>query len=157
MRQITIAAAALPLDWHADWAGYAAKIRHWVKTAGADLLVFPEYGAMELASLGGADVARDLTRALEQVAALRPRMEALFDTLARETGCHILAPSGPVIKAGRRLNRATLFGPHGAIGDQDKAMMTRFEREIWSVEAGAGLTLFDTALGRIGVVICYDS
>ena len=35
--------------------------------------------------------------------------------------------------------------------------MTRFERETWDVIAGQGLTCFDTALGRIGVVICYDS
>ncbi len=35
--------------------------------------------------------------------------------------------------------------------------MTRFEREDWRVDAGAGLTLFETALGKIGVVICYDS
>ncbi|HEY0212802.1 MAG TPA: carbon-nitrogen hydrolase family protein [Paenirhodobacter sp.] len=157
MRPVTIATAAWPLDWLDDWAAYEAKARHWVMTAAADLLVFPEYGAMELASLGGVAVAADLTLALEQVAALRPRMDDLFDRMARETGRHILAPSGPVIQDGQRLNRATLFGPQGRIGHQDKAMMTRFEREIWQVSAGNGLTLFDTALGRIGVVICYDS
>ncbi|MFT3689548.1 carbon-nitrogen hydrolase family protein [Paenirhodobacter sp.] len=152
-----IATAAFPLDWHDDWASYAAKIRHWVETAGADLLVFPEYGAMELASLGGAEVAADLERALQEVARHRPAMEALFDGLAREHGLHILAPSGPVIEGGRRLNRASLFGPDDLIGHQDKAIMTRFEREIWHIESGSGLTLFDTALGRLGVVICYDS
>ena len=35
--------------------------------------------------------------------------------------------------------------------------MTRFEREHWGVSAGAPLRLFDTALGRIGISICYDS
>ncbi len=35
--------------------------------------------------------------------------------------------------------------------------MTRFERETWHVVAGAGLPVFDTPLGRIGVLICYDS
>lgn len=160
MRQVTIATAAWPLDWHESWSGYEAKVRLWVGRAveaGADLLVFPEYGAMELASLGGEAVAADLERALQEVVRHRPAMEALFETLARETGRHILSPSGPVIEAGRRLNRAVLFGPEGRIGHQDKAIMTRFEREIWSVEAGSGLTLFDTALGRIGITICYDS
>ena len=152
-----IATAAYPLDRHEDWAGYEAKIRHWVETAGAELLVFPEYGAMELASLGGPEVAADVDRALMEVVRHRPAMEALFASLARAQGVHILAPSGPVIVEGRRINRASLFGPEGLIGHQDKAIMTRFEREIWQVEAGRGLTLFDTALGRIGVVICYDS
>jgi predicted amidohydrolase len=35
--------------------------------------------------------------------------------------------------------------------------MTRYEREVWDVRPGGPLRLFDTALGRIGVLICYDS
>lgn len=33
--------------------------------------------------------------------------------------------------------------------------MTPFERE-WGVAAGSPLRVFDTALGRIGIAICYD-
>jgi predicted amidohydrolase len=55
------------------------------------------------------------------------------------------------------VNRATLYGPGGIVGHQDKQIMTRFEREIWFVEPGAGLPVFDTLLGRIGILICYDS
>ncbi len=160
MRHVTIAAAAYPLDWLDDWAAYEAKVRAWVEQAardGADLLVFPEYGAMELASLGGAEVAADLEAALMEVVRHRPAMEALFAGLAQAHELYILAPSGPVIEGGKRLNRASFFGPGGPIGSQDKAIMTRFEREDWDVAGGAGLTLFDTALGKIGVVICYDS
>ncbi|SFN84883.1 Predicted amidohydrolase [Thioclava dalianensis] len=159
-REITIAAAAYPLDWLEDWETYEAKLEGWVMDAvgqGADLLVFPEYGAMELASLGGPDVAGDLEAALQHVAGLRPQMEELFARLAHQHECHILAPSGPVIEGSRRLNRASLFAPTGLIGHQDKAIMTRFEREDWSVEGGDGLVLFDTSLGKIGVTICYDS
>ena len=35
--------------------------------------------------------------------------------------------------------------------------MTRFEREDWAIAPGGPLKLFDTALGKIGVLICYDS
>jgi translation initiation factor IF-1 len=35
--------------------------------------------------------------------------------------------------------------------------MTRFEREDWDVVPGGPLRVFDTALGRIGVLICYDA
>lgn len=160
MRHVTIAAAAYPLDWLDDWAAYEAKARAWVEQAardGADLLVFPEYGAMELASLGGPAVAADLDAALQEVARHRPAMEALFAALAQAHELYVLAPSGPVIEGGKRLNRASLFGPNGLIGHQDKAIMTRFEREHWDVTGGAGLTLFDTSIGKIGVVICYDS
>ena len=44
-----IATAAYPLDWLETWHDYAAKQRAWVAQAaqaGADVLVFPEYGAM---------------------------------------------------------------------------------------------------------------
>jgi predicted amidohydrolase len=55
------------------------------------------------------------------------------------------------------VNRARLFGPRGLIGHQDKQIMTRFEREDWDVVPGGELKLFDTDLGRIGCLICYDS
>ncbi|AOZ68719.1 amidohydrolase [Rhodobacter xanthinilyticus] len=160
MREVTIAAAAYPLDYLPDWAAYEAKARAWVgrgAALGADLLVFPEYGAMELASLGGLEVAADLEAALLEVARHRPAMDRLFEALAVQFELYILAPSGPVIEGGKRLNRAALYGPSGPIGAQDKVMMTRFERELWNVSAGAALQLFDTRLGKIGVVICYDS
>jgi predicted amidohydrolase len=60
-----LAAAAYPLDAFADWAAYEVKLTAWVAEAagqGADLLVFPEYGAMELASLDGIEVASDMER-----------------------------------------------------------------------------------------------
>lgn len=161
---LKVAAAAYPLDRFDDWLGYEAKIGRWVAEAagqGARLLVFPEYGAMELASLGGAAVAADLEGALREVDRHRDAVLALHVRLAADHGVHILTASGPAFglphAAGRPVNRASLVGPEGVIGHQDKAMMTRFEREDWNVVAGDGLSVFDTALGRIGILICYDS
>ena len=162
--EFRIAAAAYPLDWLNDWADYETKIDAWIAEAasnGAKLLVFPEYGAMELASLGGEAAAADLEGALREVDRHKPAVDAMHARLSAHYGVHVLAGSGPVYDlahAGDRpVNRASLFGPDGLIGDQDKAMMTRFEREDWNVVAGEGLQVFDTALGRIGVLICYDS
>lgn len=157
-----IAAAAYPLDEFDDFAAYAAKITTWVTQAagqGADLLVFPEYGAMELGSLGGRVVAADLEACLHEVARWKPQFDALHCDLAARHGLHILGASGPVFLQDqpRPVNRATFYGPGGILGHQDKQIMTRFERETWFVDPGQGLTLFDTPLGRIGVVICYDS
>ncbi|MDZ7909036.1 MAG: carbon-nitrogen hydrolase family protein [Gemmobacter sp.] len=157
-----IAAAAYPLDELDDFAAYAAKITTWVTQAagqGADLLVFPEYGAMELGSLGGCAVAADLEACLHEVARWKPQVDALHCDLAARHGLHILGASGPVFLQDqpRPVNRATFYGPGGILGHQDKQIMTRFERETWFVDPGQGLTLFETPLGRIGVVICYDS
>ncbi|WP_439109194.1 carbon-nitrogen hydrolase family protein [Lentibacter sp.] len=155
-----IATAAYPVSWCSTWEIYAQKQRDWVMSAsanGADLLVFPEYGAMELAALEGASVAADINGSIDAVSARVPQLNALFAGLAEEFAMHILAPSAPVREADKTVNRATLFTPTGAAGFQDKQIMTRFERDEWGVSGGGPLKLFDTALGKIGVLICYDS
>lgn len=152
-----IAAAAYPIDWLEDFAAYEAKLTDWVRgAAGADLLVFPEYGAMELASLGGLSVASHLESSLREVAGHAEAAADLHGRLAAAHGCHILAASGPCFDGARPVNRAVLFGPDGRIGHQDKQIMTRFERGTWFIQGGSQLRVFDTALGRIGILICYD-
>ena len=34
--------------------------------------------------------------------------------------------------------------------------MTRFESELWQIDAGLPPSVFDTEFGRIGISICYD-
>ncbi|MGH1453564.1 MAG: carbon-nitrogen hydrolase family protein [Paracoccaceae bacterium] len=155
-----IATAAYPLDWFADWAAYEAKLTAWVAgaaQAGAELLVFPEYGAMELASLAGGKVAGDLRGSIEAVSERVGASDAVLSALALRFGVHILGPSAPVVERGLVVNRARLFAPSGASDYQDKQIMTRFERDDWGVSGGGPLKLFDTAMGKIGVLICYDS
>lgn len=156
-----IATAAYPLSWFDSWSAYEDKISSWVEDAAenrADLLVFPEYAAMELATLAGPEAAGDLERSLFAVAERADEAARLHRQLAREHGVHILAGSGPVqAEFDRPVNRAGLFAPSGAQGFQDKQIMTRFEREDWDVIPGGPLTLFDTALGKIAILICYDS
>ncbi|GAW34633.1 C-N hydrolase family amidase [Roseovarius sp. A-2] len=158
-----IATAAYPLDALTRWADYAAKITDWVADAadqGADLAVFPEYGAMELAMLDGPEAAGDLERSLHAVSNRIADVDDLHSTLAARHGLHIVAASAPVFDPDlgpRPVNRARLFTPSGSCGVQDKQIMTRFEREEWNVVPGGPLRLFDTGLGKIGILICYDS
>jgi predicted amidohydrolase len=157
---VALAAAAYPLTWFNHFDDYADKLSSWVSEGaalGGELLVFPEYGAMELASLGGSGIARDLEGALVEVARHRTACDALHQDLARQHAVHILGGSGPVFVGARPVNRATLYGPEGIVGHQDKQIMTRFEREDWNVTPGNPLQVFDTPIGRFGVVICYDS
>jgi len=155
-----LAASAYPLTWFDHFDDYAAHLGTWVGEAaaeGAQLLTFPEYGAMELTSLGGRAVSENLEAGLHEVARWKPAVDAAHQELAARHGLYILGASGPAFNGPRPVNRATLYGPDGIIGHQDKQIMTRFERETWDVVAGRGLRAFDTDLGRIGVVICYDS
>ncbi|MDP2087304.1 MAG: carbon-nitrogen hydrolase family protein [Gemmobacter sp.] len=155
-----LAAAAYPLDWFDTWDGYVAKLSDWVArgaATGADLLVFPEYAALELASLGGAAAAGDTQGVLAEAARHRDAVDALHLDLAARHGVHVLGGSGPVFTGARPVNRATLYGPSGIVGHQDKQIMTRFERRDWDVVPGNALQVFDTPFARLGVVICYDS
>jgi len=158
-----IATAAYPLDPLTNWAEYAAKIESWVSDAagnGADLLVFPEYGAMELSMLDGAEVAADLERSLHSVSDKIPDADDLHADLASKYNVHICAGSAPVYDEAlgpRPVNRARMFSPTGGRGFQDKQIMTRYERTPMDMAACAPLKLFDTSLGKIGILICYDS
>lgn len=158
-----VATAAYPMDFLDNWQAYAAKLTDWVGTAagqGAELLVFPEYGVMELATLAGAQAAGDLEQSLHAVSDRISDADALHSDLATRFGVHILAASAPVFDANlgaRPVNRARLFAPGGGVGVQDKQIMTRFEREEWGVQAGGPLRLFDTGLGKLGILICYDA
>jgi predicted amidohydrolase len=155
-----VAAAQYPIEALADWDAYAAKLARWVAEAaagGALLAVFPEYAAMELASLDPATMG-DLYASIETVSALLPRVDALHTDLSRQYGIWLLAGSAPrKLSDGRFVNTARLFSPDGRAGYQDKLMMTRFEREQWGIVGGQGINLFVTPLGRLAVLICYDS
>jgi predicted amidohydrolase len=157
--RVRIAAAQYPLDCFPALADYEAKLDRWVAEAaadGAELLVFPEYGAMEFAGAEPASLG-DLKASLAAAARATVAMEARHAALARRHDIHILAASGPCLQLdGSFTNRAKLFAPSGVYGAQDKLIMTPFEVD-WGISAGRSLRVFETALGTIGIAICYDS
>ena len=121
---------------------------------GAELLVFPEYGGMDLSGPSGAMDIGGVTRAAAD--AVDAADEALGG-LARSCGVWIVAGSAPVSVNGAFVNRARLFGPAGQTGFQDKQVMTPYERGTWGIRPGGGLKVFDTDLGCLGILICYDA
>lgn len=154
-----IATAAYPMEVLTSWAQYEDKISDWVTEAvgeGAEVLLFPEYGALELSTLEGLAVAGDLEHSVRAVSDRIPEADALHALLAAEHAVHICAASAPVFAGERPVNRARIFAPAGARGFQDKQIMTRFERDPWGIVPGAPLKVFETELGRIGILICYD-
>jgi predicted amidohydrolase len=156
-----IAAAAYPIDWHNRWNEYVGKLRVWVRTGaeqGAELLLFPEYAALELASLADEKNARDPQKAMDAVSARIKDVDDLHASLAREFKVHICAATSPLrARDGRATNRARLFAPDGSMGYQDKLMPSVFERGDWGVSGGDGPRVFVTSIGRIGILVGYDA
>ena len=157
---VRVAAAQYPIERLSSFRAVEDKLARWVADAtagGAQIVVFPEYGAMEIAGACDDVIAGDLALSLAAVADRLPEIDAHLATLATRHAIHILAPSGPSRRAdGRYVNAARLIAPSGKIGVQEKLMMTPFERG-WGIAPGGPLRVFETTLGRIGVLICYDS
>lgn len=155
-----LAACQYPVTFLADLPSYRRKIESLVSeaaTAGARLLLFPEYAAMELASLLAPREQQDLRGQLDALQDILPDFLNVVSAIAKDHQVHILAPSFPVRMArGQFRNRAHLATPGGQIAFQDKLMMTRFEAEQLGISPGHELKIFATPLGRIGVNICYD-
>lgn len=158
---VRVAAAAYPVDFHPDWAAYEAKVSSWVADAagqGAQLLVFPEYAALELVSLLPPELHHDILPMRPALQSLVPDFVALHARLAREHRVTLVAGSLPVAVEGGFVNRAHIFGPDGGSSHQDKLLMTRFEAEEWQIGPGTGVRVFELEEGlRFGIAICYDS
>lgn len=159
--KVNIAAAQYDIGFLENWDAYRQKIESWVGDAakqGARILLFPEYGTMELASLFGQEVYSSLSKQLASMQTLLDDFIALHRELAKRHRCYIQAGTFPVRIAGETYrNRAYLFMPDGTVDYQDKLMMTRFENEQWLINRGLELKTFDTDYGRIAINICYDS
>jgi predicted amidohydrolase len=157
---LKVAAAQYPIDQPATLDAWRDKIAHWVAegaATGAEILVFPEYAAIEQAAALGEKVYGNLDATLQAVADLERDRVGLHQELAAKHRVHILVGSGPARKGeGRYVNAAQLVTPKGSIGVQEKLIMTPFESD-WGVSAGTQARVFDTTLGLIGVAICYDS
>lgn len=166
MSGFRLAAAQFPVSQPQRFAEQAALISAWsaeAVTAGARLLVYPEYASMSFSALLDPALQQNLGAQLEALQALREDYLALHRELAQRHGVYILAGSFPwQLDEACTVNRAFLCAPSGAVDWQDKQIMTRFERESWGVSSAteredSGLKVFRTALGMLAVNICYDS
>jgi predicted amidohydrolase len=161
-QNVRVAASTYPIEAPSTFEAYAQKQARWVAAAAeqrAQLLVFPEYASVELTSVLPAAVRGELARELEGLQAHLPALIETFTRLAVEHGVYILGPSFPErdLASGRYYNRARLHAPSGHVGVTDKLQMTCFESDEWGISPGPDQRVFDTALGVLGVALCYDS
>lgn len=157
---LTLATAQYPITEHKNWDEWVLHTEKWVAQAvqqNAQLLLFPEYGSMELVSIFSTQVRQDIRQQVIELSALQGDFCQVFENLARKYHVIIVAPSLPVIENGKPHNRAFVFSSKGRVGHQDKFFMTRFEDEEWGIQSAPKvLTLFEADWGCFGIQICYD-
>jgi len=115
--------------------------------AGADLVVLPEL-ANTGCDLGSRDHALDLAEEIPSGPAVRAWRE-------EAEGSGVCVVGGLMEREGDTLfNSAVLLGP-GMLGRYRKTHL--WDKEKLLYEPGRELPVFDTPLGRIGLLICYDA
>ncbi|WP_240099701.1 carbon-nitrogen hydrolase family protein [Thermomonas flagellata] len=156
-----VAACRYAVGRPADFSAFAARIEALLaqaKAQGARLAVLPEYLALELAAVFPSPVHADLHASLAALQALRGDWIALFASLARRLGLHVVAGSFLLETApGRYRNRSDLFTADGAHLWQDKLQLTGFERQARVIEPGDALHVMALDGVRVGIAVCYDS
>ncbi len=156
---VKVALAQYPIGFFESFDEWKEHTKKWVKEAclaHADLLVFPEYGSMELASLLPEEKRSDLKKSIEAMQDFLLDFRAHFSRLSERLDCVIVAPSFPVKTENGFVNRSFVFSPYSE-SYQDKFFMTRFEKEEWGIESGEKiLRVFECRGKKFGIQICYD-
>lgn len=159
--KVTFASAQYPISQHASLEDWRKHTENWVLNAvqqKAQLLLFPEYGSMELVSILAEEIQANIHQQVRELQNLKEEFCDFFASLAIQHQVIIVAPSFPVLENSKIFNRAFVFSPKGLVGFQDKFFMTRFENEEWGIDAAEPkiLTLFEAEWGSFGIQICYD-
>jgi nitrilase len=160
-----VQAASVPFDPMAS----AEKAAHLIRRAaaeGARLAVFPEtfLGSYPNGASFGTPVGMrkpegrdDFRRYYDSAIDLDGPEIGLIVEAVRETGLFVVI--GCLERDGGTLYCTALFldGEAGVVGKHRKLMPTGAERLIWGFGDGSTMPVFETSLGRIGAVICWEN
>ncbi|HEX3830586.1 MAG TPA: carbon-nitrogen hydrolase family protein, partial [Solirubrobacteraceae bacterium] len=151
----TPAVAAVSASFGADVEAGLAQVERTVRGArerGAGLVVFPE------AALGGYMCEEQVGTSVRRSSpAVLEHRDAVFARLARIAGPTVVcigytesAPGGP----DQIFSSAVCIGGDGVLGHHRKVHIPPGEHGVYN--AGDGFAAFDTPVGRVGMLICYD-
>ena len=163
-RAAVVQAACVPFDRDAT----LNKVREWTARAaeaGAELVVFPEafVSGYPWGSGFGATVGNRTPEGHEEyrryhasaVDVPGPAVDRLAE-IAAEQQVHLVI--GIIERDGGTLYCTVLFfSPERYLGKHRKLMPTAAERLVWGFGDGSTLPVFDTSVGKLGAVICWEN
>jgi predicted amidohydrolase len=79
-----------------------------------------------------------------------------FSELAISYNINIISGSMPEIQNDRLYNVGYLCKRDGTVESYEKLHITPDEAQLWGMEGGSSMKVFDTDCGKIGILICYD-
>ncbi|MCO5234322.1 MAG: carbon-nitrogen hydrolase family protein [Chitinophagales bacterium] len=154
-----IATSQYPFAFHQNIDAWKSYIEKWIKSAvheRAQVLLFPEFGLMDLMCLFP-EIQNDFHKQVIELQSYSDEIDKIFTSLAKKYSIIIIAPNAPSLYLHHIINRVRVYGPNGYGGYQDKIFITKSEREKWNIEQGdLVLCVFETPFGNFGIQICYD-
>ncbi len=118
-----------------------------------DIVLFPEFFSGPLMALFNQRNAAEAVRELAEYT--EPLREAILQ-LALAYNVNIIAGSMPEYVGGVLYNAAYLCRRDGTWDKQSKLHITPDEQSYWGLQGGDRLQVFETDIGKIGILICYD-
>lgn len=118
-----------------------------------DIVLFPEMFTMQLLTFLPNKAPGSAIRSLSE---FTPQYEEFFTNLAIKYNINIIGGSHFVIENDNLYNVSYLFRRNGSIEKQYKIHITPHEKKWWGVKPGNKVEVFDTDIGKISILICYD-
>lgn len=120
----------------------------------ADFALFPEYfNAPLMAPFND----RSTAEAMRELANFTDQICERMQELAISYNINIIAGSMPLYEDQVLYNVAFLFRRDGTHDIQYKLHVTPDEVKYWGTRGGNKLRIFDTDIGKVGILICYDA
>lgn len=136
---------------------FAKQCEFFIDTAAdynCDFVLFPELLTNQLLGLLPPDRPALQARGLHRFT--EPYIE-FFSRAAIEYNINVIGGSHLVVEDDKLYNVAYLFHRDGRIDRQTKLHITPAEARWWGVAPGRAMRVFDTDMGKVAILICYDS
>jgi len=119
----------------------------------ADFVLFPEFFTFPLMVQFNQD---NPAQAIRDVSAYTEQVRDHMLQLALSYNINIIAGSMPLYNEQHLHNVSYLLRRDGTWDSQYKLHVTPDEKAYWGMQGGDRLAVFETDVGRIGILICYD-
>lgn len=153
---VRVATANYQMRSVASFDEFTTQCEFFIDTAAdyhCDFVLFPELLTNQLLGLlppeRPALQARSLDRYTEKYI-------DYFQRSAIKYNVNVIAGSHLTVEKGRLYNIAYLFHRDGRVEKQYKLHITPAEQRWWGVEHGTEVKVFDTDMGKVAILICYD-
>jgi predicted amidohydrolase/ribosomal protein S18 acetylase RimI-like enzyme len=139
-----------------NFGEFAQSCEYFVDVASdyrCDIVLFPEMFTMQLLTFLPKRHPGTAIRELDQFTG---QYIELFTSLAIKYNTNIIAGSHFVVEDDDLYNVSYLFRRNGSYEKQYKIHITPHERKWWGVKPGNKVEVFETDIGPISILICYD-